>query len=332
MGLAEVWFVVIAVLWVGYLFLEGFDLGVGMHMKLLARNDTDRRVTLNTIGPVWDGNEVWLLTAGGATFAAFPFWYASLFSSLYVPLILVLAGLIFRAVAIEYRGKGTSKRWSGTWDWALSLGSLVASFGVGAMLALTTTGLPINANGDREGDWLAWFNGYAVLGGLAVVGFSLLHGAVFLALKTDGEVRHRARTFAFRFMPVLILPLTAWVLVVQMQNDKTFTWGLILLAVGAAGFVWVSLRAAREMRAFLGMLVFLVAGAAAIFVGIPGGAAFHARPRLEPDGEQRILVSVHAESDERRGRLRIAGIVGVSGMDLLGLSQADLGGPHSARS
>lgn len=265
MGLPELWFVVIAVLWTGYLFLEGFDLGVGMHMKLLARNDTERRVMLNTIGPVWDGNEVWLLTAGGATFAAFPFWYASLFSSLYVPLVLVLAGLIFRAVAIEYRGKNTSQRWTGVWDWALSLGSLVAAFGVGAALALTTTGLPINANGDREGGWLAWLNGYAVLGGLAVVCFSLLHGAVFLALKTDGDVRTRARAFATRLLPVLILPLAGWVLVMLLRADKVVPWLLLLVAIVAVSFAWQNLRANREMRAFLGMAVFLLAGSAAIF-------------------------------------------------------------------
>src|SRR6476660_9877920 len=190
--LPTIWFIAIAVLWTGYLFLEGFDLGVGMLMKGFARNNTERRVLLNTIGPVWDGNEVWLLTAGGATFAAFPLWYASLFSALYLPLLLVLVALIFRAVAFEYRGKVDTPQWRARWDWAIVLGSLVAAFGVGAALALTTTGLPLNANGDREGGPFAWFSAYAVLGGLAVVGFSLLHALAFLALKTDGDVRHRA--------------------------------------------------------------------------------------------------------------------------------------------
>ena len=129
-------------LWTGYLFLEGFDLGVGMLMKGFARNNTERRVLINTIGPVWDGNEVWLLTAGGATFAAFPLWYASLFSALYLPLLLVLVALIFRAVAFEYRGKVDNPKWRARWDWAISAGSFVAAFGVGAALALTTTGLP----------------------------------------------------------------------------------------------------------------------------------------------------------------------------------------------
>ena len=122
--LPTIWFIAIAVLWTGYLFLEGFDLGVGMLMKVFARNNTERRVLINTIGPVWDGNEVWLLTAGGATFAAFPLWYASLFSALYLPLLLVLVALIFRAVAFEYRGKVDNPRWRARWDWAISAGSL----------------------------------------------------------------------------------------------------------------------------------------------------------------------------------------------------------------
>ena len=165
--LAITWFVLIAVLWIGYLLLEGFDLGVGMLLLTSTKDDKQRRLMLNTIGPVWDGNEVWLITAGAATFAAFPLWYASLFSALYLPLTLVLIGLILRAVAIEFRGKGASEAWTRWWDRALGIGSFVAAFGVGAALALTTTGLPIDANGDRVGGAFAWFTPYAVLGGLA---------------------------------------------------------------------------------------------------------------------------------------------------------------------
>ncbi len=266
--LATVWFILIAVLWSGYLFLEGFDLGVGMHMKLLARDEKERRVLLNTIGPVWDGNEVWLITAGGALFAAFPLWYASLFSTLYIPLLLVLVGLIFRAVAIEYRGKGDTDRWRNTWDWSLSLGSFVAAFGVGAALALTTTGLPLNANGDRVGGAFAWFDIHAVIGGLAVVGFSLVHAGCFLMLKTDGDVRYRARAFMVRFAPFLLLPMVAWVLTVQFQQGKVATWGLIALAVVAVAFAWVRARTGHEGQAFIGLGVFLLAGVASIFVSV----------------------------------------------------------------
>lgn len=263
--LPTIWFIIIAVLWTGYLFLEGFDLGVGMLMKLFARNNTERRVLLNTVGPVWDGNEVWLITAGAATFAAFPLWYASLFSALYLPLLVVLVALIFRAVAFEYRGKIDSDSWRTRWDWAIALGSLFAAFGVGAALALTTTGLPLNANGDREGGAMAWFSGYAVLGGLAVVGFSLVHALAFLALKTDGDVRHRARAWFVRLLPVLLLPLAAWAVVIQFMEGKLWTWAAVLVAVVAAVAAWFFGRRGAEGRAFIAMGVFLLLGTASIF-------------------------------------------------------------------
>lgn len=266
--LPTLWFILIAVLWIGYLFLEGFDLGVGMLMKLFARNEKERRLLLNTVGPVWDGNEVWLLTAGGATFAAFPFWYASLFSALYIPLLLVLLGLIFRAVSFEYRGKVQDQRWRNTWDWAIALGSFVAAFGVGAMLAVTTIGLPINANGDRQGGPFAWLTWYAVLGGLAVVGFSLIQALAFLALKTDGDVRHRARGTVGRLLPIGLLPLAAWVIVVVVLNGKGFSWILVAAAVAAAVAAWMANRRGREGYSFLAMGAFLVAGSAAIFSAV----------------------------------------------------------------
>lgn len=266
--LPTLWFVLIAVLWIGYLFLEGFDLGVGMHILFSTRDERHKRVMLNAIGPVWDGNEVWLITAAGATFAAFPFWYASLFSALYIPLVIVLLGLIFRAVAIEYRGKGTTSRWRRGWDLALGLGSLVTAFGIGATLALTTTGLPLNENGDRIGGAWAWFSGYAVLGGLAVVGFSLVHAAVFLALKTDGDVRSWARRFASVALPVGLLPIAAWVVAVQLRDGNAITWSLVAVAVAAAAVAWIANRLGREGWSFISLGLFLVAGASAIFAAV----------------------------------------------------------------
>ena len=263
--LPTIWFFAIGVLWIGYLILEGFDLGVGMHMIFSAKSETQRRVMLNTIGPVWDGNEVWLLTAGAATFAAFPFWYASLFSTLYVPLTLALLGLIFRAVAIEYRGKGSSERWTRNWDIALGWGSVVVAFCVGALLALTTTGLPIDSNGDRVGGPFVWLNGYAVLGGLALVGFCLVHGAAFLALKTDGDIRTRAGRFVTRWSPIALLPLVAWVFIVQFHGGKLITLLPIAGAVVALVFGWLNARRGREKRAFAGIAIFLGLGALAIF-------------------------------------------------------------------
>jgi cytochrome d ubiquinol oxidase subunit II len=263
--LPTLWFILIAVLWGGYLFLEGFDLGVGMLMKTFAKNEKQRRVLLNTVGPVWDGNEVWLITAGAATFAAFPYWYASLFSALYVPLTLVLVALIFRAVAFEYRGKAHTHAVRKAWDWAIFLGSFVAAFGVGAMLALSTTGLPLNANGDRVGGPFAWFNMYAVLGGLAVVAFCLIHALAFLGLKTDGDIRTRAARLVARWLPVALLPLAAWAVAVMLLNHSLAAVAPLGLAVCALLFAWFQALKNREGLVFIGLGIFLLAGVAAIF-------------------------------------------------------------------
>ncbi|AXR73672.1 MULTISPECIES: cytochrome d ubiquinol oxidase subunit II [Auritidibacter] len=263
--LPTLWFILIAVLWTGYLVLEGFDLGVGMLMKFWARNESQRRVLLNTIGPVWDGNEVWLITAGGATFAAFPMWYASLFSTLYIPLTLALLGLIFRAVAIEYRGKAHTTRVRNLWDWALCLGSLTAAFCVGAMLAITTTGLPLNENGDRVGHAFVWLNSWAVIGGLAVVGFALAQGWAFLGLKTMGAPRAAAKRHLSRWLWVYLLPMAGWAVGVLILYPKVMPW--ILLVVAVAGMIAALVFAAQEREgwAFFGMTVFVAAGVAAIF-------------------------------------------------------------------
>ncbi len=267
--LAVFWFITIAVLWIGYLLLEGFDLGVGMHMIFSTRAERDRRVMLNTIGPVWDGNEVWLITAGAAMFAAFPAWYASLFSTLYIPLTITLVGLIIRAVGIEYRGKIHTKRWRTFWTWMIGLGSDIVAVCLGAALALTSTGLPIDANGDRVGGPFVWLTAPAVLGGLAVVGFALAHSATFLALKADGVVRERAGRFAARWAPLLLVPAAVWAVVVQLvHGGNVFGWALILLAAIAALFGWAAARRRREGWAFLGYAGFGLFGAGAIFVGM----------------------------------------------------------------
>jgi cytochrome d ubiquinol oxidase subunit II len=268
MDLPTIWFAVIATLWIVYLLLEGFDLGVGMHMLVTARGDRERRLMLNTIGPVWDGNEVWLITAAAATFAAFPDWYASLLSSLYLPLLVVLVGLIVRAVAIEYRGKVAHPRWSAAWDAGIGIGSFVVAFGVGAVLALTTTGLPLDAQGNRVGGALAWFSPMAIVGGLAVVGFCLVHGATFLALKTDGPVRERVGLRAALWAPIALLPMAAWAVVVQLQRGSAVTALLTGLAVVSAVLGWWAARRHREALAFAGVAGFAALGATGIFAAV----------------------------------------------------------------
>lgn len=263
--LPTLWFIVIAVLWCGYLFLEGFDLGVGMLIGLGSTTEKRKRLLLNTIGPVWDGNEVWLLTAAGATFAAFPHWYASLFSALYIPLTVVLVALIFRAVAIEYRGKAITAPTRKAWDLALGLGSLTAAFGIGAMLALTTLGLPLNENGDRIGGPFAWLNWQAVLGGLAVVAFCWIHALAFLRLKTDGAVREEAGKLVGRWLPAALMPLMAWALLVLLNNGSTAAWGILGIAVLAVLAAMSTGRAGREGLSFIALGTALLAAVAAIF-------------------------------------------------------------------
>src|SRR5262245_38830842 len=192
----SVWFILIAVLWIGYSCLEGFDFGVGMLMPVLAKDDTERRVLINTIGPVWDGNEVWLLVAGGAMFAAFPEWYASLFSGFYLPLLLILVALIVRGVAFEFRGKIDSARWRRNWDRAIVAGSLVPALLWGVAFGNIVHGVPLDANHELTGSLLTLLNPYALLGGLATLLLFALHGAVFLSLKTTGGVRERAASLA----------------------------------------------------------------------------------------------------------------------------------------
>jgi len=264
--LPTLWFIVIAVLWCGYLFLEGFDLGVGMLIGLGRNTERRKRLLLNTIGPVWDGNEVWLLTAGGATFAAFPHWYASLFSALYIPLTIVLIALIFRAVAIEYRGKAITAPTRKAWDLALGLGSLVAAFGVGAMLVSTTIGLPLNENGDRIGGAFAWLTWHAVLGGVAVVAFCWIHALAFLRLKTDGPVREEAGKLVGRWLPVAVLPMMVWALWVIINNDSALSWVSLALSLAALVAAIIMGRAGKEGISFIALGIMLVAAVAAIFI------------------------------------------------------------------
>ncbi|MDX6316092.1 MAG: cytochrome bd ubiquinol oxidase subunit [Streptomyces sp.] len=196
MHLHDVWFVLIAVLWTGYFFLEGFDFGIGILTKALARDRAERRVLINTIGPVWDGNEVWLLAAGGATFAAFPEWYATLFSGFYLPLLMILVCLIVRGVAFEYRAKRPEEAWQRRWETAIFWTSLVPAVLWGVAFANIVHGVKIDKAGEYVGGFWDLINVYSVLGGLVTLTLFTFHGAVFASLKTLGDIRERARRFA----------------------------------------------------------------------------------------------------------------------------------------
>ena len=190
------WFILIAVLWIGFFFLEGFDFGVGMLLPFLGKKDEERRAIINSIGSVWDGNEVWLLTAGGATFAAFPEWYATMFSGFYLALFLLLIGLIIRGVSFEYRSKDVNPVWRNRFDWMIAIGSFLPALLLGAAFANLASGVPINADKMFTGNLFTLLNPYGLLGGLTTVAIFLLHGANFLGLKLEGELRERVNVFA----------------------------------------------------------------------------------------------------------------------------------------
>jgi len=196
MGLEDLWFVLISVLFIGFFFLEGFDYGVGMLLPFLGKSDQERRTIINTIGPVWDGNEVWMITAGGAIFAAFPNWYATLFSGFYLALVLILLALIARGVAFEFRSKDENPRWRMIWDWVIFTGSLIPALLWGVAFGNLVDGTPINATMHFTGNFLDLINPYSLLCGLASLVVFVLHGAIFLSLKTDGVVRQRAEAAA----------------------------------------------------------------------------------------------------------------------------------------
>ncbi len=211
MQLHTIWFIIIAILWIGFFVLEGFDFGVGALHMLIGKSETERRVLINTIGPWWDGNEVWLIVAGASMFAAFPGWYATMFSALYLALVVLLVALFARGVSFEYRGKRESERWRNGWSWALTLGSVVIPLLVGVALGDLLHGLPIDSGHEFTGNFFSLLTGYGLMTGVTLLVLSLLHGATFLALRTTGELRDRAHAAARSIGVVAVLLNLAWV-------------------------------------------------------------------------------------------------------------------------
>ncbi|MEU3657312.1 cytochrome d ubiquinol oxidase subunit II [Streptomyces sp. NPDC032161] len=266
MELHDVWFVLIAVLWTGYFFLEGFDFGIGILTKLLARDRKERRVLINTIGPVWDGNEVWLLTAGGATFAAFPEWYATLFSGFYLPLLIILVCLIVRGVAFEYRSKRPEDRWQTNWEHAIFWTSLIPALLWGVAFGNIVRGVKIDAGKEYVGNFWDLLNPYAILGGLVTLTLFTFHGTVFAGLKTVGDIRHRARTLALKLggvTAVLALGFLIWT-----QIDNGDGWSLLAMIVAAVSLVAAigAVAAEREGWSFAFSGVTIAAAVAMLFL------------------------------------------------------------------
>ncbi|MBD8498047.1 cytochrome d ubiquinol oxidase subunit II [Paenibacillus arenosi] len=243
MAYSELWFVLVGVLFVGFFFLEGFDFGVGMATKFLARSDMERRVLINSIGPFWDANEVWLLTAGGAMFAAFPHWYATMFSGFYIPFVFLLLALIGRGVAFEFRGKGDTERWKKNWDIVILLGSLLPPFLFGVVFASFLQGLPIDQNMEMNATIFQVVNVYTVVGGLVVTLLCYVHGLMFTTLRTVGSLQERARAQG----KMLLVPLAVLLVVF---GGMTYT---MTTAFESRGAVMVVI-------AVLGVVAYIMAG------------------------------------------------------------------------
>jgi cytochrome d ubiquinol oxidase subunit II len=297
-NLQTFWFILIAVLWVGYFILEGFDFGVGVLLPFVSRNEADRRAVLTTLGPVWDGNEVWVLVAGGATFAAFPEWYATLFSGFYLPLFLILISLIVRGVAFEYRSKYGKAQWRQRWDIAIVTASFLPALLWGVAFANIVRGVPIEKSADGYLEYVGGFfnllNPYALLGGVVTLTVFLTHGAVFLALKTDGGIRERARGLALKIglvAAVAAVAFLAWTnLILPEFNSLVFGLSLTVAVLWLSGLFAV--LKVREGWAFI-----FSAGTIATFVATLFYALY---PRVMPSslGAQFDLTITNASATE----------------------------------
>jgi cytochrome d ubiquinol oxidase subunit II len=274
MDLQILWFCLIAVLWSGYFLLEGFDFGVGMLLPFVPRTEPERGAMFQSIGPVWDGNEVWLVVAAGATFAAFPAWYATMFSGFYLALLLLLFFLIVRVVSFEWREKGESPRWRAAWLWANALGSTGIALVWGIGLASLIHGVPLDSNGDYDGNLVDLFNVYTVFAGVAFVLVFAFHGASYLALRTTGELLERVRVAARRLAIPAAVAGTAfliWTVVVAVdRNDKDVFPVVVPAAIGIAALALAALLAfaGRSGLAFTMTAVGTVAAVATLFTGL----------------------------------------------------------------
>ena len=335
MQLHTIWFVIVAIFWVGFFVLEGFDFGVGMLHTIVGRTETERRVALNTIGPFWDGNEVWLVVAGAGTFAAFPGWYATMFSALYLALLVVLAALMARGVAFEYRGKSENPRWRSTWRWCTTIGSLLIPLLLGVGLGDLLSGLPIDSAHNFTGDFLDLLTPYGLWTGLTLVALCLLHGAIFLKLKTTGAVRERARSLA-----------------------RPLGWAAVALVIGFVIWTRVVANGADVPGPVEILAVIAVIGAARLAVvgaqrrmGVRRVGDRHRRHRridlhrplsqrdglqhqrrLQPDRQQLRLGLLRPEGHDHRGRDLLPARAALPGLVLPRLPRPGHGSPRPGRS
>ena len=270
MTLPDLWFLVVAFLWTGFFVLEGFDFGVGMLHKVVGRTDTEQRVAINAIGPFWDGNEVWLIVGAAAIFAAFPSWYATWFSAMYLPLVLLLVALIARGVSFEFRGRMDATRWRQTWSWSLTIGSALCPLLLGVALGNLLAGMPVDSSEEFSGSVADSITGYGLLVGLTLVALCLLHGATFLALRTEGDVRRRAhRAVAVTHVPAVLLLLGLAVWTPSVSDAPALRGiGLPALAVVAVLLAGALSRAGREGCAFTATAIAIALTVVTLFANL----------------------------------------------------------------
>lgn len=270
MDLQTVWFVIIAIFWVGFFVLEGFDLGVGVLHQFVGKDDVQKRVAINSIGPFWDANEVWLIVGGAAIFAAFPGWYATMFSSLYLALVLVLVALIVRGLSFEYRGKRDSAAWRSGWSWALTISSALIPLLLGVGLGDLLTGLPIDDNQEYAGTFWNLLTPYGLVTGALLLILCLAHGAAFLTLKTTGEVRDRSRRLALLFGGISFVLVVLWVLysVFAAGGVSPLTLVVQILAIAGMAVGILMQQRGRDGAAFAGTAVAIGGSVASIFTSL----------------------------------------------------------------
>ena len=257
MDLNYLWFGIVGFLFIGYFILDGFDFGVGMSLPFVTRNDSERRVVINTIGPIWDLNETWVIVGGASLFAAFPLWYATLFSGFYLALLLILASLILRGVSFEYRHKGHGARWTGLFDTFIMIGSVVPALLWGVAFANIIQGVPIDSDGNFTGNLLTLLNPYGLLGGVVTLALFFMHGLVYLALKTEGEIRERSRKLAVAVGLVAVPVGGGWLLwtVLQHIDVPHVAWIIVFAGLTALSLVAaiIVVRVGRDGSAFVSM-------------------------------------------------------------------------------
>lgn len=311
--LNTIWFILIGVLLTGYAILDGFDLGVGA-LHLLVKDDTERRIMINSIGPVWDGNEVWLVTGGGALFAAFPHVYATVFSGFYIALILLLFGLIFRAIAIEFRSKQPMKWWRQMWDVAFSASSILIALLMGVALGNIITGIPIDAEKEFAGNFFTLLNPYTVLVGITTVALFMMHGSIYVVMKTEGELHNKIRGWVNNtiiFFVICYVTTTMYTLIyyphmVQHFKDAPWLFVIAVLNMLAIANIPREIFHGRDFRAFLSSCASIVALLALFAVGL-----FPNIVLSNPNPEYSLTIYNAASSQKTLNIMLIVAIIGI---------------------